>query len=598
MEHDYKWSGSRMQLSSLADEGPDVIIPTNPATSLPLVPLLLNHPPPQPHRIRTSHNPHSLHVALHRKSGARTHTSPCGGASRKERGGVLGGGRMMGTGGIMGSGRGGVAVVVGIRTRTVRMGRHSLGLGLGDGKEELKGDRDGDGGRYGGDERRIDHRYARLLHRTGCSSTRSGATSTSVAASAAAASSPSTATSTPRVSSDKTAINTKKAATSALASNARARASSPPPPLPCFPPTSAPAPAADKTQSSHRDTIQPQAHTHMLQSLEREIRDLGERVDMFAREWEERGSVVGDCGGGCGVRGSGSAPGSRVLDLWQTRTRKGTGGPEDDGREGYGDPHSRPHVGIGRSDNSDVSFGSAVLREEVEGMHRRGGSVVQDLVQDQDQGQKRETSERDVKVGVGDVKVKLDAAEEWEGLACLSGKCSQFEEEEEEGREEEEELERLISPLGTPPPGEVQENALNNANTSSLSSSSSSDIAIAIAISTSVSGDAGSVSLPPSAPPPALFPVPALVPVHVPDVPNLMNDNDNENGDRDGEMSMELATPLMPTSVVSMSVHDSWSRFCGPRFLRLIFDWAAIEKLGPVACRDVASLEDPAATAR
>ncbi|PPQ85059.1 hypothetical protein CVT25_010283 [Psilocybe cyanescens] len=113
-----------------------------------------------------------------------------------------------------------------------------------------------------------------------------------------------------------------------------------------------------------------------------------------------------------------------------------------------------------------------------------------------------------------------------------------------------------------------------------------------MAISASVSGHAGSIYISPSAPPPA------LVPVHVPDVPNQWTTSTMKTGNRDDEMSMELATLLMPTSVISMSVHNSWSRFCAPRFFRRIFNWAAIEKLRPVACRDVASLEGPAATAR
>ncbi|PPQ79271.1 hypothetical protein CVT25_002741 [Psilocybe cyanescens] len=77
--------------------------------------------------------------------------------------------------------------------------------------------------------------------------------------------------------------------------------------------------------------------------------------------------------------------------------------------------------------------------------------------------------------------------------------------------------------------GGVGRNVQKIADTSALISSSSSAIAF------SVSGDAGSVSVPPSASPP--------VPVVVCIAPNLMDD-DNEDSDANGEMSMELATPL------------------------------------------------------
>ncbi|PPQ82416.1 hypothetical protein CVT25_008366 [Psilocybe cyanescens] len=94
-----------------------------------------------------------------------------------------------------------------------------------------------------------------------------------------------------------------------------------------------------------------------------------------------------------------------------------------------------------------------------------------------------------------------------------------------------------------------------NTDTNALNGTSSSDMAI------SVFDDGCSVPILPSAPSPASVPVPALAPVHVPDVPKLMND-DNEDGDADSEMSMELATPLMPTSVISMTfvIRKGWRR--------------------------------------
>lgn len=72
----------------------------------------------------------------------------------------------------------------------------------------------------------------------------------------------------------------------------------------------------------------------------------------------------------------------------------------------------------------------------------------------------------------------------------------------------------------------------------------------------SVPGNAGTVPVLIPAPHPTPLPAPTLATVHDPDAPDLIAKH-NKNGDGDGKMSMELAIPLMPSSVISISVHDS-----------------------------------------
>ncbi|PPQ85057.1 hypothetical protein CVT25_010279 [Psilocybe cyanescens] len=175
--------------------------------------------------------------------------------------------------------------------------------------------------------------------------------------------------------------------------------------------------------------------------------------------------------------------------------------------------------------------------------------------------------ERDMDMGMG---VDADSAKPHseEGLARRSRQSHQHEDQSAYAEQDDGDRGRRgrsTSPLGVPVIGlrlgEEKEHEREivfaqrntNANANALNGTGSSDMAMSM--SASVSGDGCSVSVRPSAPL-ASVPVPALPPVHVPNMPNLTH-ADNEDGDADGEIPMELAMPLMRTGVISMSLLDS-----------------------------------------
>ncbi|PPQ90904.1 hypothetical protein CVT25_007883, partial [Psilocybe cyanescens] len=146
--------------------------------------------------------------------------------------------------------------------------------------------------------------------------------------------------------------------------------------------------------------------------------------------------------------------------------------------------------------------------------------------------------ERGVNVGMG---VNADNAKQHseEALARRSRQSDQHEDD--EGRDEDQwaysEQEddgrgRLTSPLGVP-----IEFVLRNINTNTTALNGTGSWDMAISISASAFGDGCSFPVPPSAPP-APVPVPALTLVYVPDVPNLMDD-DNEDGARNAANAYE-----------------------------------------------------------
>ncbi|PPQ87912.1 LOW QUALITY PROTEIN: hypothetical protein CVT25_001254 [Psilocybe cyanescens] len=271
---------------------------------------------------------------------------------------------------------------------------------------------------------------------------------------------------------------------------------------------------------------------------------------MFARAGGAWGAVVGTGVGG--VRGAdGEGSGSESGTSAGTRAGSRADAHKERDKDVQG---TTGGMNAATSELQDLKtrvrqFGSGVLREAVEEMRWLGGPVVQESGRQENEM----TRQRDVHVDLDKVTSTRIMKEEQQAYAADGGRG------------------RLTSPLGIPVigpgpgpgPGEEEEHEREisftrgnanvdtntNTNTNALISTGSSDMAVSI----SISSDADSIPILIPAPHPALVPVH----VHVQDVPNIMDGDDNEDGDGNGEMSMDPVTPLMPTSVIPISVHDS-----------------------------------------
>ncbi|PPQ85053.1 hypothetical protein CVT25_010275 [Psilocybe cyanescens] len=465
--------------------------PPNPATSFPLsfsllhipLPPLLNHPQPQP--LRTTHNPPPLHAALHLTSSACTHASPRRGARGEscKAGGRVGGVHLYegmrageretqrerddreqeGDGSVIGCGRAGAVIVIGICICTVmgigkRKGKDRIGRDVRGGHGLGLGDGEGDGwGRRSlrdRDRETEEKQIIAILHATvspnrmlereigGLSERLVNARAVSVSVSASASPPESAAPSqplplaTPPLRVFSTARSTTatikkvkirsgsraKLTTSSALAVARLLQYQPPAAL-SLPPLAVPPASALSRATTAR------APAELLRTLERQISELGDRVDFFAREWVQWVAVV-VVGGGGGVRGAGASGsglgavlvfgvnmGMHTCSRFTYRSWTGAGMCAGSGPDAHVDGDKEVQRTTGRMNPEtrtrtssedpfeDLRYRMCRLEAECARYVREEaricvGMVVQDKVQDQDQGRERGARERDVNVGV------------------------------------------------------------------------------------------------------------------------------------------------------------------------------------------------------